>query len=288
MVRFIVMLAVLLMTAVPVFAQEATEEATAEAAADTALPAGCNVGTLSQIFTATADSLSEETLTREEVVLILDMLDDSLAALRETCGEEETAAAQDAIDYSAIPQSRTEDGGFVLGDPDAPVTIVEFADFMCPHCQTYHGTVQELIREYVATGQAKFEYRFFPVVNPDLSPLTAAMVECAEILNPGSFWHAHDVMYELTAAGFNTLTPLTFATRAGIDYEAMVQCVQEDAGQVFTDVELAQASQVTGTPSVMVRYGDGELEDITDAEGQPVSRASVPLLILAHVIEEAQ
>ena len=68
------------------------------------------------------------------------------------------AAAQE--DYFAlfadIPQSRTEDGAFVLGDPDAPVTIVEFADFMCPHCQAYQTTVNRFIEQYVATGQAKF------------------------------------------------------------------------------------------------------------------------------------
>src|SRR4051794_33993937 len=42
--------------------------------------------------------------------------------------------------YSDIPQSRTEDGAFVLGDPDAPITIIEFLDWGCPHCQAYKPT----------------------------------------------------------------------------------------------------------------------------------------------------
>gem|GEM_PF-6126817 len=39
--------------------------------------------------------------------------------------------------FASLPQSRTEDGGFVVGKPEAPITIVEFVDYACPHCQTY-------------------------------------------------------------------------------------------------------------------------------------------------------
>ena len=42
------------------------------------------------------------------------------------------------------------------------------------------------------------------------------MVECADRLEPGSFWRAHDLMYELTSAGFNGLSHFTFASRAGL------------------------------------------------------------------------
>src|SRR6188474_1184283 len=54
--------------------------------------------------------------------------------------------------YADIPFSRTEDGAPVLGNPDAPITIIEFADFACPFCQRYEPTMQEFIQEYVATG----------------------------------------------------------------------------------------------------------------------------------------
>ena len=73
-----------------------------------------------------------------------------------------------SIDYSSIPQARQADGGFVLGNPDAPVTIVAFEDFICPHCQAYEPTIDQFISKYVATGLARFEYRFLPAVDPSL------------------------------------------------------------------------------------------------------------------------
>jgi hypothetical protein len=113
------------------------------------------------------------------------------------------------------------------------------------------------------------------------------MAECADILQPGTFWSAHDVMYELTIAQFNALTPFTFAARTGLNYDELSACVQETANQVETDVELARSIEVSGTPSILVRYDDGDLEDI-EVDGTTVSRSSVPLLVLATVIEEAQ
>lgn len=274
--KILIVLLITLLMVLPAAAQE-----------DDPLPPGCNVDTLSEIFGNISDSLAEEGLSPNEAVVFISALESTLTATRDACAEE-TAPPENAIDYSDIPQSRTEDGGFVLGDPDAPITIVEFADFMCPHCQAYHPTIKQLIETYVATGQAKFEYRFFPVVDRDLSPLTASLAECSDILNPGSFWQAHDVLYEMTTAGFHGLSPFAFAARAGLDYDEMVSCLREDAGQVATDAALGQEAGVGGTPTIMVRYGDGDLEVITDSDGNEVNSASIPLLVLGTVIEAAQ
>lgn len=161
-----------------------------------------------------------------------------------------------SVDYSQIPQERQPDGGFVLGNPDAPVTIVAFEDFLCPHCQQYNPTVEKFISQYVATGMARFEYRFLPAVDPTYSALSAKFAECADILEPGSFWKAHDVMFELASTSrFNNNTPRTFADRMGISYSKLLECTA-DADQVVTDQQLGTQLGVTGTPTVMVRFGD--------------------------------
>ena len=273
MKRFIVILTMLLFIILPAAAQED-------------LPPGCNIGTLANLFTDMGENIGGVDLAAADAVYFIDELTEALTATRNACDDDQPIA-EGAIDYSAIEQSRTEDGAFVLGAPDAPITIVEFADFMCPHCQTYHTTVQDVIKNYVATGQAKFEYRFFPVVDPTYSPFTARMVECADILQPGSFWNAHDVMYDLTTNQFTSFSLYTFAARVGLDFDEMVTCAQESANQVETDTELAQTMEITGTPSVMVRYDDGDLEDIV-VDGESVGRSSVPLLVLASIIEDAQ
>ena len=147
--------------------------------------------------------------------------------------------------------------------------------------------MRQVIETHVVSGQARLEYRMFPVVDPYASTLTANLVECAEILAPGSFWRANDLMYELTSAGFNGLTPFTFASRAGLDYNVMTACVNEQANQVVADSELAQSTGVTGTPSILLRRADGELVFIEDQNGNRVM-SSIPFFVLESEIAASQ
>lgn len=160
------------------------------------------------------------------------------------------------IDYSEIPTSRTSDGGFILGDPEAPITIVAFEDFLCPHCQSYQPTIKEFIAQYVATGQAKFEYRMLPAVDPTYSAVAASLAECTSELG-GSFWEAHDLLFTIASSQrFNDTAARNFAERIGIPYAQLLDC-QPDALQYQTDQALAREIGVTGTPTVLVRIGDG-------------------------------
>ncbi len=164
------------------------------------------------------------------------------------------------FDYSAIPQARQADGGFVLGDPEAPITIVAFEDFLCPACQRYKPTVEKLIEAHVVTGEARFEYRMLPVVHAGYSRLAAQLVECADDLRPGSFWEAHDAMFGIASArAFSDASSRTFADMMTMSYAELLECTQ-DANQVDTDLRLATQNSVTGTPTVFVRYGDGPLQ----------------------------
>lgn len=196
-----------------------------------------------------------------------------------------SSTSVDAAFYDDIPKSRTEDGAFVLGNPDAPFTVVEFSDFLCPHCQDYEPVIDQFIRDYVATGKAKFEYRMLPAVDPTNSYYTAQLAECANTLKPGSFWVAHDVMFDLTTnSRFNpTTTPRTFADRMGIEYGDLLQC-STTAEQVFTDRSVAQKMEVSGTPAVLVRYGDGDMQWIS---GKP-ERGAPQYDMLAALADAAQ
>lgn len=168
--------------------------------------------------------------------------------------------ASDSI-YADIEQGRTEDGAFILGDSDAPITIVTFQDFLCPHCQNYQPTLQEFIREHVVTGEARLEFRMLPVIDTTLSVLAFQLVECADVLRPNSFWDAHDVMYDIvTSTRFRESSAEDFAERLELDYDDLMDCV-ETAEQVYADLEVWEdnSDYVTGTPSVGWREGDGEL-----------------------------
>lgn len=165
--------------------------------------------------------------------------------------------------YLNIPKSRGDDGAFVLGVADAPITIIVFKDFLCPHCQTYKTTTDAFIDEYVYTGWAKFEYRFVPVVDPVFSVVTARLAECADLMQPGSFWLAHDVLFDIASTErFSESSVGTFASRMNMDETALTECVlnEDQAFQVDVDLQFAMDLGVQGTPSVAVRYDDGTVE----------------------------
>lgn len=173
-----------------------------------------------------------------------------------------SVVSSDAGRYANIPQSRTADGGFVLGNPDAPITVVEFADFLCPHCQAYSPTISRFIDEYVATGKAKFEYRMLPTgAGGELSFYAARLAQCSDIMKPGSFWQAHDILFELASASrFSAATARTFAERMGLDYAQLLTCTQDrNTNQVITDQRLAGQVGVQGTPAMLIRRADGQL-----------------------------
>ena len=161
------------------------------------------------------------------------------------------------VDYGGIPQERLPDGGFALGEADAAITVVAFEDFLCPHCQRYKSTTEQFIDQYVAAGLARFEYRFLPAVDPTYSPLTAKLAECADTLRPGSFWQAHDVMFEIASARlYNDQSSRDFAERMEMAYTELLECTR-DARQVDVDVALANQLGITGTPTVFIRYSGG-------------------------------
>ncbi|MCY4525993.1 MAG: thioredoxin domain-containing protein [Anaerolineaceae bacterium] len=270
--RLVILLLALLLVTSPLHAQEE-------------LPPGCNTAAMGTIFSSLASALSQQTLPLDQAIYVIDVLQDTLTALRAAC-EGETWSDPAAPDYAGIPQMRGEDGAFILGDPDAPVTIIEFSDFLCPACQRYHETLRQLINDYVVTGQARFEYRMFPVIDAVASPLVASLVECSEEQLPGSFWHAHDLMFELVSAGFHGLTHFTFASRAGLNYEELGVCVNESANQVVVDSELAQELGVASTPTLMLRYGDGDMEFVTDQNGNR-AQGGLPYFILENIVREA-
>lgn len=196
-----------------------------------------------------------------------------------------TTTAVDTVPdrYASIPQSRTGDKAFVLGNPDAAITIVEFADFLCIHCQRYEPTVHQFIDQYVATGLAKFEFRMFPVVNQDTAPFAAQLAECSNKLKQGGFWTARDILFEIADSTEFTADPVaTLVERMGISQDKLMLCAPS-AQQYVTDSELAFQTGITGVTSVWVRYQNGDLEPAV--VGGEVYQGAIDLDILAAVIK---
>lgn len=164
------------------------------------------------------------------------------------------------LDFSNVHAERTDDGAFILGNPEAPVTVVAWEDFLCPHCQTYQSTVKRFIEDYVLTGQARFEFRMLPIANQ--SAFVFSLVECAAVVedDPRAFWPAHDAMFRLASTNGANLDGSDFADEIGVSYGALLDCADE-VSQYQTDQQYASqfGNQITGTPAVGWRLNNGEV-----------------------------
>lgn len=167
------------------------------------------------------------------------------------------AQAQEGADpYAELPKSRATDGGFILGDPTAEVKLIEFSDFLCTSCQNYEPVIRRFIQDYVQTGLAQIEYRIYPVIDPVLSVRSAGLVECADALQPGQFWRARDLMFELVSArGFTDQSIAAFADELRLNHDELSECA-EGASQHAIDARYGLSLGAGTAPSLFVQYGD--------------------------------
>lgn len=188
-------------------------------------------------------------------------------------------------DYAGLSTFRRDDGAFVLGDPDAPLTIVAFEDFFCPHCQVYAETVRQFIDDFVRSGQANFEFRLYPLINPQYSTTAAKAAECVAIQDLGQFWDAHDLLFQFAAMNNTTDMHDDVARLLALDAAALDACL-DSAMQFLIDVRAGQIAGISGTPAIRARDGDGELQLIYVGD-RPQARGGLPLEVLAALAEGA-
>lgn len=189
--------------------------------------------------------------------------------------------------FAGLPYERLADGAFVIGQPDAPITVIEFADFACPHCQNYRPVIDQMIRDYVVTGIARFELRIYPTAGGELTYRVGQLLECADNLAPGAFWQSYELMYGIaTVGGYSQNVAKVLADEFDISHPQLTACADKAAKQIDKDIAYAELHGVTGTPAVMVREGAGAARFIT-AGGREYSAGGVPLEVLATVIENA-
>ncbi len=177
--------------------------------------------------------------------------------------------------FSDIPYERLDDGGYVIGNPDARVTIVEFFDWYCPACQQYKPTIDQFIREHVKTGRARYEMRTLPTAGANANPNTtqvANLLECVEEQKPGTYAYAREVAYELIQSG-NTGSSFSqgIAERTGTDFAQLLRCSQ-DASQAEADLRLARSLGVSSTPTVLYRVDGGTPQPISDRSFTGISQ----------------
>ena len=164
----------------------------------------------------------------------------------------------------------TENGSPVLGNSNAPITLVEFGDYQCHFCNVFfHNTEPSILANYVETGKVKIIFKDFTIIGPD-SVTAAHAAHCAD--DQRMFWEYHDILYNNWTGENNGWASsdnlLRFAQEIGLDIEQFTECMlNEDHTSIITQSNAdARTLGLTGTPSFFVIGKDNVVTKIHGAQ----------------------
>jgi len=163
----------------------------------------------------------------------------------------------------------------IMGDPDAPITIIEFSDFQCPFCARFDSQTLPLIfEEYIDQGKVKLVFRDFPIqsIHPNAVPAAVA-AECAN--DQGKFKDMHDILFDNqnewnrqeTANALSLFSQ--YATEIQLEQETFDSCLINGKyiEEIEKDLKDGRDYGVSGTPGFFI--GNDQLGYVELKGAQP-------------------
>lgn len=148
----------------------------------------------------------------------------------------------------------------INGNPNAPVTIVEFSDFQCPFCARFFAqTLPQIQQDYIDSGKVKLVFRDFPLESIHANARAASIAgECAD--DQKKFWPYHDKLFEgqtqwaSLSANDAANTFQQYASELGLNSENFNSCLnsQKYSDEVNQDFQNGANYGVTGTPAFFI------------------------------------
>lgn len=180
------------------------------------------------------------------------------------------AAAIDG-EKKAIKMRPVDSSDHLLGNPDAPIKIVEYSDLECPYCKTYHPTLKRIMQTYGNDGKIAWVYRHLPLdsIHPKARKEAEASECAAELGGNDAFWAYIDKVFEVTPAN-NRLDPAELpkiAVSIGLDKAKFESCLVSGkfADEVEADFQDAIAAGGDGTPYTVIVTSKGEMNSYSGA-----------------------
>ena len=165
-----------------------------------------------------------------------------------------TAQSQSSQPVSMNPDEVSLDKS--VGPADAPVVVVEYADFQCPYCKQFADSTERQVKEnYVDAGQVRFVFRHLAFIGSE-SLWAAQAAECAN--EQDRFWDYHDKLFAEqggeNVGAFSQDNLKRFAAELGLDTLQFNECLDSNEYQTKVEQEVAQAQRlgIRSTPSVFV------------------------------------
>jgi protein-disulfide isomerase len=174
-----------------------------------------------------------------------------------------------------LPVKISADNDPIIGNPDAPITIIEFSDFQCPFCARFHiQTLPLILEEYIEQGKVKLVFRDFPIqsIHPNALPASVA-AECAN--EQGKFKEMHDMLFDNQNKWNNqdTADALSlfsqYATNIQLEQDTFDSCLTNGKyiDEIKKDLDDGREYGVSGTPGFFV--GNDEIGYVELKGAQP-------------------
>ena len=160
----------------------------------------------------------------------------------------------------ALPLKISSENNPIIGNPDAPITIIEFSDFQCPFCAKFHmQTLPTIMDEYINKGTVKLVFRDFPIqsIHPNAVPASIA-AECAN--EQGKFEQMYHMLFEKQKEWSNLETSYAitsfnqYASELQLNEEKFDSCIKnvKYIEEVQKDLNEGRTYGVTGTPGFFI------------------------------------
>lgn len=176
----------------------------------------------------------------------------------------------------------------VLGNPDAPITMIEFSDYECPFCQRHYTTSYPLLkRDYIDTGKVKLVFRDLPLSfhNPAATEAAIAANCAREQGDDATYFRFHDAYFDNTAtngAGLQGMTLSDIASDLSLNVGQFDTCL--DSGkydsEIQSDIADANSAGASATPTFFVGLStdDGVIEGTRIVGAQPYETVIKPAI----------
>ncbi len=139
----------------------------------------------------------------------------------------------------------------VWGNPNAPVTVVVFADFTCPHCRVEAPKLRAAIEQF--RGRAKLYYKHFPLSGPGHERSRPAAIAAEAALEQGKFWEMHDLIFA-NQEKLEDADLQSYAERIGLDMAKYKASVDAKRGEALVEADRVDGEKLElhGTPAVFI------------------------------------
>jgi len=204
------------------------------------------------------------------VVIIIAFLTMNAVSEQKELAIEPAPTIQEAGPPKITKGTFLENGSPILGNPSAPITLVEFGDYQCHYCNVFfHNIEEDVLKNYVETGKVKMIFKDFNIIGPD-SVTASHGAHCAD--DQGMFWEYHDILYNNWTGENNGWASsdnlYRFAQEIGLDMDKWSECMtnSQHSEIILASNQDAKDLGLTGTPSFFVIGPDNKVTKLFGAQ----------------------